>query len=104
MTSPLRKSLERLVAFDAIAADDEALNRGIGHVEINKPGIGTLDTEYFDDGAEWENARLAPVIAALLDCVDALERIADQCGDEYSGFSVETSEEALAALRRLVGE
>lgn len=67
-----------------------------------------MKTDYVD-GRIFENERLAPLHAALLKCVEALEKIANQAsleaeGDQYAANSYEhiraTAVHHLAQLRK----
>lgn len=60
----------------------------------------------FEQGARWENSRLAPILARLVDCVAALESLKARWEAVGAGktTSHEIVEQTLAALKKELGE
>lgn len=71
MADSLHDLYGAFVAFDALAASDEAISQGAAKMECTKPGYWVGDTEWFDDGAEWENSRRSAVDLAVGKLIEA---------------------------------
>lgn len=89
----LQKKLREAVAFD-----EQESWRQCGYDSVKEPHV-----KYIVGGASAENARLAPILAALEGCVDALEEVRDKsvAGANFNRTAFTAiADDALETLRK----
>lgn len=93
--SDLIKALKRKLEFD----DDKAKTSS-AYFHLDGPKMSTSQSHYM--GQNYESVRLAKVHAALVGCVEALDKIHGMDFNALRPGAAYVAEEALAELRRAV--
>ncbi len=110
----LKQRIERAIAFDEAAEKTRAWQVfGFEYppndeTQFPKSQEGKMITTYMIEQSRWQSARLQPILAALIECVEAL----DMCDTYFRNLDVTTAkhfsteatcDEALANLEKVIG-
>lgn len=106
MSTSLTSRLKALAEFDNKVSGDRAAK----HWKVYRYEQTVDIADHFDFGAKWENARLKPLLSALIECVEALEQAIEvsakhrKAGMDLFSLNGMTGREALTKLHELVSD